>query len=178
MAKLRPARSVRSILSQSWARYSVKKPRKNYIKSLPHSNLNIFNMGMNRPTYDLLLTLNSDQHVQLRSNSLEAARQVANKHLERELVNNFYFTVVTYPHHVIREKKRATGAGADRLSQGMSLSFGSPSSTAARVKEGQTILKVRTMSSAKNVARQALRRAASKLSGTYTINISIIPKSA
>ena len=66
----------------------------------------------------------------LRSNALEAARQVANKHLESELVNNYYLTVVTYPHNVIREKKRATGAGADRLSQGMSLSFGSPSSIA------------------------------------------------
>lgn len=172
--KLRPARSVRYILSQPWARYSVKKPKKNYIKSLPHTSLMIFNMGMNRPTYDLLLTLDSEQAVQLRSNALEAARQVANKHLERELVNNYYFTVVTYPHNVIREKKRATGAGADRLSQGMSLSFGSPSSIAARVKYGQTVMRLRTVSSAKDVARDALRRAASKLSGTYTIKMTPI----
>jgi large subunit ribosomal protein L10e len=174
MSKLRPARSVRSILSQSWARYSVKKPKKNYIKSLPHTSLIVFNMGINRPAYDLLLTLNSDQDVQLRSNALEAARQVANKHLESELVNNYYLTVVTYPHNVIREKKRATGAGADRLSQGMSLSFGSPSSIAARVKTGQTILRLRTMSNSKNVGRAALKRAASKLSGTYTINMAPI----
>ncbi|MCL4365194.1 MAG: 50S ribosomal protein L16 [Candidatus Marsarchaeota archaeon] len=178
MSKLRPARSVRGILSQSWARYSVKKPRKNYIKSLPHTSLNVFNMGMNRPSYDLYLTLNSDQHVQLRSNSLEAARQVANKHLERELVNNFYLTLVTYPHNVIREKKRATGAGADRLSQGMSLSFGSPSSVAARVKKGQVVFRLRTVASAKDVARDALRRAASKLSGTYTISMSQIKAAA
>ena len=176
--KLRPARSVRSILSQSWARYSVKKPKKNYIKSLPHTNLMVFNMGLNKPNYDLLLTLNSDQNVQLRSNSLEAARQVANKLLERELVNNFYMTVMTYPHNVIREKKRATGAGADRLSQGMSLSFGTPSSIAARVKVGQTIIRVRTMAASKDVARQALKRAASKLSGTYTISMSPIQKAA
>ena len=170
MSKLRPARSVRGIYSQAWARYSVKKPKKNYIKSLPHTSLIVFNMGQNRPTYDTLYTLNSDQDVQLRSNALEASRQVANKHLERELVNNYYFTVVTYPHNVIREKKRATGAGADRLSQGMSLSFGSPSSICARVKKGQVILKLRTFASSKAVAKAALKRAASKLSGTYTIN--------
>jgi large subunit ribosomal protein L10e len=174
MSKLRPARSVRNILSQSWSRYSVSKPRKNYVKSMPHTSLLIFNMGKDKPNYDLLLTLNSDQAVQLRSNSLEAARQVANKHLENELINNYYFTVVTYPHNVIREKKRATGAGADRLSQGMSLSFGSPSSTAARVRKGQPILRLKTLSASKDVARAALKRAASKLSGTYTISMSQI----
>jgi hypothetical protein len=46
MSKLRPARSVRSILSQPWARYSVKKPKKNYVKSLPHTSLTVFNMGV------------------------------------------------------------------------------------------------------------------------------------
>ncbi|MDE1834386.1 MAG: 50S ribosomal protein L16 [Candidatus Micrarchaeota archaeon] len=174
--KLRPARAVRSILSQSWARYSVKKPRKNYVKSLPHTSLTLFNMGPNKQNYDLMLTLKSDQHIQLRSNSLEAARLVANKYLEREIVNNYRLSLLPYPHNVIREKKRATGAGADRLSQGMSLSFGSPSSVAARVKQGQTIFILRTVSSAKDVARDALRRAASKLSGTYTIKMSAIPK--
>jgi large subunit ribosomal protein L10e len=169
MGKLRPARSVRGIHSQAWARYSVKKPKKNYVKSLPHTSLMIFNMGMNRPTYDTVYTLSSDQDVQLRSNALEAARQVANKHLERELINNYHFTLLTYPHNVIREKKRATGAGADRLSQGMSLSFGSPSSVCARVKKGQVVFRLRTFASSKNVAREALKRASSKLSGTYTI---------
>jgi large subunit ribosomal protein L10e len=169
--KLRPARSVRSIHSQPWARYSVKKPRKNYIKALPHTSLLIFKMGVNKPTYDLLLTLVSDQQVQLRSNALEAARQVANKYLERELISNYFLKLLPYPHNVVREKKRATGAGADRISQGMSLSFGSPSSVAARVQRGQTVFELKTNSSAKNVAREALSRASKKLSGTYKINI-------
>ncbi len=169
--KLRPARSVRGIHSQAWARYSVKKPRKNYIKALPHTSLLIFKMGVNRPSYDLALSLVSEQRVQLRSNSLEAARQVANKYLERELVSNYFFKLLPYPHNVIREKKRATGAGADRISQGMSLSFGSPSSVAARVREGQTVFELKTVMSAKAVAREALSRASKKLSGTYTITM-------
>ncbi len=169
MAKLRPARSVRSILSQPWARYSVKKPKKNYVKSLPHTSLTIFNMGQIKPNYDLMLTLHSDQHVQLRSNSLEAARLVANKYLETELLNNYRLELLPFPHNVIREKKRATGAGADRLSQGMSMSFGTPSSVAARIKEGQIVFRIRTVSANKDVARTALKRAASKMSGTYKI---------
>ena len=180
MAKLRPARSVRGIHSQAWARYSVKKPKKNYVKSLPHTSLMIFNMGMDRPTYDTLYTLNSDQNVQLRSNSLEASRQVANKHLERELVNNYYFTVVTYPHNVIREKKRATGAGADRLSQGMSMSFGKPVSVAARINQGTDVFEVKVIGNAASlsVAKEALKRASSKISGHYSIIAKPIAKKA
>ncbi|MCL4553055.1 MAG: 50S ribosomal protein L16 [Candidatus Marsarchaeota archaeon] len=171
--KLRPARSVRSINSQPWARYSVKKPRKNYIKALPHTSLMIFKMGTAKPSYDLYLTLAADQQVQLRSNALEAARQVANKLLERELVNNYPLRRRPFPHSVIREKKRATGAGADRISQGMSLSFGSPSSVAARVHEGQVVFELSVMAAAKDVAREALSRASKKLSGTYSITMSV-----
>ncbi len=174
--KLRPARSVRGIHSQAWARYSVKKPRKNYIKALPHTSLLIFKMGASKPTYDIMLSLTSNQYVQLRSNTLEAARQVANKYLERELMNDYFLRLLPYPHSVIREKKRATGAGADRISQGMSLSFGGPSSVAARVQEGQTVFELKTTSAHKDVGREALARAAKKMSGTYDIVIKQIEK--
>ncbi len=167
--KLRPARTMRSLASQSWSRYSVKKPKKNYVKALPHTSLLIFRMGVDKPTYDLHLMLTSNQYVQLRSNSLESARLVANKLLERELLGNYFLRVVPYPHNVIREKKRATGAGADRLSQGMSMSFGKPISIAARLNRGQTVFEVKTSRQSRNIARQALVRAAAKLSGTYTV---------
>ena len=169
--KLRPARTMRYLKSQAWARYSVKRPRKNYVKALPHTSLIVFRMGVSKPDYNLLVTLNADQYVQLRSNSLEAARQVANKHLEREMPANYFFRVVTYPHNVIREKKRATGAGADRLSQGMSMSFGKPISVAARVHRGQPVMEIKVFDSqmARQVAHEALKRASSKLSGNYSI---------
>ncbi len=170
LMKLRPGRSVRTINSQAWSRFSIKKPRKNYVKSLPHTSLLVFNMGVEKPSYDLCMTLNSKQKIRVRSNALEAARQVANKYLEREIPNNYKLKVLTYPHNVIREKKRATGAGADRISQGMSLSFGSPSSVAAVLNEGQPVFELRTMGTSKEIARHALKRAAAKLSGVYSIN--------
>ncbi len=170
--KIRPGRSVRNIdSSQPWTRYSVRKPRKNYIKALPRTSLLIFTMGVNKPEYDLEFGLVSKEDIQLRSNAIEAARQVANKYLEREIPGNYYFQVVPYPHHVIREKKFATGAGADRLSQGMSMTFGKPTAMAARIKAGQKVFILRTTSSNRKIAKEALERASKKLSGSYGIEV-------
>jgi len=169
MARIRPARTMRTPNSQSWARYSLKKPRKNYIRALPHTSLLVFNMGTEKTTYDLELTLVPEQPIQLRSNALEAARQVANKYLEVEIPLQFSFRVLVYPHNVIREHKMATGAGADRISRGMSQAFGRPVSVAARIREGQPIFMIRTNNVNKAVALAAFKRAASKLSGTYKV---------
>ncbi len=157
--------------SQAWARYSLKKPRKNYVRALPHTSLLIFNMGVDNDSYDMQMTLNPQRDIQLRSNALEAARQVANRYLETTIPQGYFFKVLVYPHNVIREHKMATGAGADRISQGMSLAFGRPISIAARVREDQPIFLVKTSSKNRQVVDEAFRRAASKLSGTYKARI-------
>jgi len=160
---------MRTPNSQAWARYSLKKPRKNYVRAMPRTSLMVFNMGNAKGVYDLELKLTPNQPIQLRSNALESARQVANKHLERELANEYMFRVLVYPHNVIREHKMATGAGADRISRGMSQAFGRPVSVAARIREGQPIFIIRTNAANRNVAVAAYKRAMSKLSGTYKI---------
>ncbi len=169
MARLRPARTMNTPNSQAWSRYSLKKPRKNYVRALPHTSLLVFNMGVHKDTYDLEVTLRPNALVQLRSNALEAARQTANKYLETNIPTEFQFKVLVYPHNVIREHKMATGAGADRISRGMSQAFGRPTFVAARVKPGQPVFMVNTNSQHKAVALEAFRRAASKLSGTFKI---------
>ncbi|MDE1810977.1 MAG: 50S ribosomal protein L16 [Candidatus Micrarchaeota archaeon] len=172
MARIRPARTMRYLKSQPWARYSLKKPRKNYIRAMPHTSLLVFNMGVEKDTYDMKLELKSEQYIQLRSNAIESARLVSNKYLENNIPANYRFRVLVYPHSVIREHKMATGAGADRISQGMSLSFGRPVSVAARIKEGQPIFMVMTNKANRTVAVKAMRRAAAKLSGTYKVVVS------
>ena len=172
MARIRPGRTCNRPNSQAWARYSLRKPKKNYIRALPRTSLIVFNMGRPSSSYDLELTLCPERAVQLRSNALESARQVANKHLEREIVQEYSFKVLVYPHNVVREHKMATGAGADRLSRGMSQAYGRPVSVAARINEGQPIFMIRTMRQYRGAAHEALRRAASKLSGTYKIRAS------
>jgi large subunit ribosomal protein L10e len=176
--KLRPGRTMRKINSQAYARYSVKKPKKNYIKALPRTALLVFNMGVRKPNYELTFTLRSKQNVQIRSNSLNAARLAANMYLEKEIPGEYSMRVVPFPHNVIREKKFATGAGADRVSQGMTLSFGKPSAVAARVYEGQAVFELKTNAENKDIAREALRRATTKLSGTYSVLLKEMQKQA
>jgi len=167
--RLRPARATRKINSQAWARYSLRKPRKNFIKALPHTSLLVFKMGVDKPEYDLKLLLEAETNVQLRSNAIEAARQAANKYLERELPGNYFMRVLTYPHNVLREKRMATGAGADRISQGMTLAFGKPTAVAARVYKGQAVFEIKIPSEKSKIGYEALRRSRSKLSGMYKV---------
>ncbi|MGD0729605.1 MAG: 50S ribosomal protein L16 [Candidatus Micrarchaeaceae archaeon] len=172
MARLRPARTMRRPNSMAWSRYSQKKPRKSYVRALPHTSLIVFNMGVIKDTYDLKVTLNTTEPVQLRSNALESARQVANKYLEKTIPQGYSFKVLVYPHNVIREHKMAQGAGADRISRGMSQAFGRPMFVAARLKTGQPVLMVKTSKQNRHVVNEAFRRAASKLSGTYKVRAS------
>jgi len=172
MARLRPARTCRKPNSQSWARYSQKKPRKNYIRALPHTSIQIFDMGKDKPDYDLTLYLAAGEAIQLRSNALEAARTVAHKFLETAIPESFYMKLLVYPHNVVREHKMASGAGADRVSRGMSLAFGRPVSVAARLKPDQHVFMLKTSSSNKKIAMDALKRASRKLSGTYYVSTS------
>ena len=55
------------------------------------------------------------------------------------------------------------GAHADRLQQGMRRSFGTAIGTAARVKPGQVIISIQVNADAADLAKNALRLAATKL---------------
>jgi len=169
MARLRPARTVRDIHSQAWARYSQKKPKKNYIRALPHTSLLVFNMGKIDPSYDVKVTLNTTYPIQLRSNALEAARQIVNKYMETHAPNGYSFKILVYPHNVIREHRMATGAGADRISQGMMNAFGKPIGLAARLIRDQPIFMIKTKKANLPFVDEAFRRARSKLSGKYKV---------
>ena len=69
----------------------------------------------------------------------------------------------TFPHHVLRENKQATGAGADRVSEGMRLAFGKAVGTAARVDRGQKVFSVWTSPQYAEKAKTSLKRGTYKL---------------
>ncbi|MGC8567659.1 MAG: 50S ribosomal protein L16 [Candidatus Micrarchaeia archaeon] len=169
MVRLRPARTIRDNHSQAWARYSLRKPKKNYIKSMPQNHIQVFKTGIDKKDYDLVLTLNSDRYMQVRSNAIEAARQAANKYLSSKIPSDYFFRVLVYPHIALREHKLGSFAGADRTSRGMLLSFGRPVGLAARLKEGQPLFMVKTKKANKDIAKEALERASSKLSGIFKV---------
>jgi large subunit ribosomal protein L10e len=169
---LRPARTCRDLDKTPWTRYSKKKPRKSYVKAMPHLSLLVYEMGTREKEYDCTVDLVADEDVQLRDNALEAARQAANKYLEKALPNNYFFKVRVYPHNVIRENKMIAGAGADRLQKGMRHAYGRPTDRAARVKEGQPIFSINAKKEDLEKINEALKRAKHKLSGKYKIVVS------
>ena len=164
---LRPAHTCRNIGKVSWTRFSRKKPRKSYVKALPHNAVQIFNMGDASKKYEMEMGVIAEDNIQLRDSAIEAARQAANKYLEKRLPANYYFKVLIFPHNVIRENKMIVGAGADRLQKGMRLSFGRPSDRAARVRADQRIFVFRMMKKDADVVKDAIKRATLKLSGAF-----------
>ena len=166
---LRPGRTYNKITKKPYTRISIHKPRRSYVKGVPVSKIHQFEMGA-KGDYALKFELVSKNNRQIRSNSLESARITALKHLSKKLgETGFFFKVLVYPHHILRENSIATGAGADRFSQGMRRSFGKPIGQAARVKVGQRVMMVQAPKNSEKVVREALNRASKKLPGSFLV---------
>jgi large subunit ribosomal protein L10e len=169
---IRPARCVRDGNKVAWTRFSKRKPRKSYIKTMPHKELNQHRMGTDKEDYDAVYHLAlKDDILILRDNAIEAARQSTNKVLETKMPGNYYFIVRVYPHHIIRENKMVAGAGADRIQKGMRRAFGKPMDRAARLKKNQALFTVRVYGGKTNesAVREAFKRAKMKLSGAFSM---------
>ena len=142
--------------------------RREYITGVPGSKIAQHQMGdLNKDTddYPVEISLVTDEACQLRHGALEAARLSANRHLIKSLgEGNYKMSLRKFPHHVLRENKQATGAGADRVSDGMRQAFGKPVGTAARVAKGDRIFTIYCDVEQADVAKDALRRAYNKLS--------------
>lgn len=139
--------------------------RKDYIPGVPPSKITRFTMGNPKGDYDYVVKLVSEEAGQIRHNALEAARVMASKTLSIGAgENNYLLKVVKYPHHVLRENKMMAFAGADRLQDGMRLSFGKPIGLAARTNRNDVIMMAFVKKEHLNVAKRALKVAASKLS--------------
>ena len=134
--------------------------RKKYKKGGPESKIKIFSMGNPSGDFPITISLYSKLERQISHNALEAARIQVNRMLGEKLPREkFHFVICVYPHHILRENKILTGAGADRVSDGMRLAFGRPMGSAARVKRDQKILMVRIDKENLLLAKEALRRA-------------------
>jgi large subunit ribosomal protein L10e len=166
---IRPGRAIRDADKVAWTRYSRSKPRKSFIKSLPHADLHQYRMGAMKDDFDLKMDLVSEDAVIIRDNAIESARQSSNKCLEKNVPGNYYLIVRVYPHHVVRENKMIAGAGADRLQKGMRQAFGRPTDRAARLKAGSVLFTVHSQKANEAHLKKALVRAKMKLSGKFRI---------
>ncbi len=117
--------------------------QKSYIRTIPATKLTKMRMGdvagYKAGKYKTILEVKSKHRVQLRDNATEACRQFLNRFLTEGIGKEFYLEVKPYPHHILRENKMLTGAGADRMQTGMALSYGKSVGRASLLRMGATI---------------------------------------
>lgn len=149
--------------------------QKNYIKSVPGVKVTKMRMGdivgFKKQKYPIILEVKAGHNVQMRDNALEAARQYLNRFLTEKIGKEFYLEVKPYPHHVLRENKMLTGAGADRMQTGMALSFGKSMGRASLIKFCQTIFVIGIMNTKHEaIARDLVRAVKARLPCTVYID--------
>ncbi len=161
----KPGRMYREIRGQS-------STRKKYMGGVPSPRITQFDLGNKKKEFPVSISLIIEEKCQVRHNALEAARVSANRYIEKKAGKlNYHLKVRVYPHNVLRENKQATGAGADRVSQGMSQSFGKATGTAARLSQDQPIITIRTTEDNVKFAKNALKKAGARLPSPCRIQI-------
>jgi len=146
--------------------------RREYMGGVPASRITQFIIGNKNEKFPLKLSLIADEKCQIRHSALESARITMNRVMEKKVgMANYRLKVLVYPHIVIRENKQATGAGADRVSQGMRRSYGKPVGVAARVFPEQILMTLETTEPNLIHMKEAARRARMKLPTPCTVKI-------
>ncbi len=156
----KPAKMYRQIKGPAFT-------RRKYTGGVPNNRIMRYHLGNRRASemgdFQVAIELTADESCQIRHTALEAARQASNSTIRNKAGElNYALRIHVYPHHILRENKQATGAGADRVSQGMRCSYGKNVGTAARVKRGQTVISINTKPEFFVHAKNALRKASMK----------------
>ena len=163
MAKrLRAAKAYRR-LKRPYTRTSKRK-KKSFIRGAPGIRVIMYDSGEKKRKFPFAVDLVATRGVQLRDNALEAARQTVVRYLTTNVSKTgFLVKIRAVPHHVLRENPLATGAGADRLSQGMKAAFGKAIGHAAQVNKGKVIISIYLEEKHLQFGKIAAKKASSKL---------------
>ena len=146
--------------------------RREYVGGVPNSRITQFVLGNRTAKFPVKLSLNAIERCHIRHNALEAARITVNRSMEKNVgTTNYRVHIRVYPHVILRENKQATGAGADRVSQGMRSSYGKNVSTAAEVQANQIIMTLETEEQYIEQAKEALRKAGMKIPTPCKVNV-------
>jgi large subunit ribosomal protein L10e len=146
---LRKAASYSKKYARPFTRNSRRK-NKAYIRTIPFAKIAKFNIGdqkgFREGKHKFMIRLISADDVQIRDTALEAGRMHVHKILEEQIPGEYFMAVKVHPHHFLRNNKTSGVAGADRLSTGMSHSFGVIEGRAALVPKGKEIFFVSCVS--------------------------------
>ena len=143
--------------------------RREYITGIPGSKIAQHKMGRigkDPDEYEVQISLVLEESCQLRHGSLESSRLSANRRMLKVLGEDGDYKMILrkFPHQVIRENKQATGASADRVSDGMRQSFGKIVGTAARVQAGDRLFTAWCNPEDADLVKDAFRRSYNKIS--------------
>lgn len=152
----KPARMYRKVEGHVYT-------RQEYMGGIPHPKINQFDNGNVHQVYRFHYDVIADEAAQIRDAALEAARVAVVRVMEGSASNNFHFKVRKYPHQILREHKMATGAGADRISDGMRAAFGKPVGHAVRANIGDVLFTLSFRGENHKDAKIALRKLSCKL---------------
>jgi len=146
--------------------------RREYMGGVPGNRILQYQAGKVNGEFPITLDLIPEERGQIRHTALEAMRITAVRALDASVGReNYHLIVRVYPHHVLRQNKQASGAGADRVSMGMRLAFGKAIGTAARVEAGQAILTVRVTAKGFVGGKEAMRKAYNKVASPCHIDV-------
>jgi large subunit ribosomal protein L10e len=139
---------------------------------IPNPRITQFVLGNKTDKFPIRINLKTIEKCQVRHNALESARITVNRSMEKKVGSqNYRIRIRVYPHVVLRENKQATGAGADRVSQGMRAAYGKNVSTAAEMQPNQIIITVETSEQYINDAKESLRKAGMKIPSPCKLTI-------
>ena len=146
--------------------------RKEYMGGIPASRITQFVLGNKTSEFPVKLSLNAIERCMIRHNALESARITVNRSMEKHVgTANYRVHIRVYPHVVLRENKQATGAGADRVSQGMRAAYGKNVGTAAQIQPNQTIITIETFDQFIEQAKASLRKAGMKIPSPCKVSV-------
>lgn len=164
---LRKASAYSKFKARPFTRISRNKS-KSYIKTVPQQKVVKFHIGNQKDyregKHSHSVRLISEEKVHIRDNALEAARMALTKVLDEQALGQYYLAVKVFPHHFLRENKTAAGAGADRMSTGMTQSYGIIIGRAAQVGAGKEVFFIScTNDKIARIARDALEMIKAKI---------------
>lgn len=107
----RPARCYRYCKNKPY-------PKSRFCRGVPDPKIRIYDLGRKKANVDefpLCIHMVSDEHQQISSEALEAARICCNKYITKVSgKDTFHMRIRVHPFHVTRINKMLSCAGADR----------------------------------------------------------------
>ena len=175
MAGLRPGHCYKNV-ERAYTRKSKFKS-KGYVKAVPHSKIVKFISGEPTKQFSYRVDYVAQEPIQIRHNAMESVRQIINRRLSIDIGKNYRMIIRGHPHHVLREHKMLTGAGADRMSPGMAHAFGRPVGLAVQAKKGKVLFSTFVDKADVEKVKYAYSKANPRLPGKWTVVVKGIANS-